>query len=151
MPIGNPVEFFLLNTVGVPRTCIHKPILAKFRFNLALKVGEDTELWVRIASEYPIFYNPEYTQAFVAHDFRTVNRKNISAYKENLNNKIKLLKSVKISNEVKKQILHNAYFSLAKSYYENKLFINMCFMLFTTFLYQPRKQWKEKVCMLIGK
>ncbi|MEM1138015.1 MAG: glycosyltransferase family 2 protein, partial [Bacteroidota bacterium] len=57
LPIKYNAEFFLLNTIGVPRACIHKKILEKYSFNTSVRVGEDTELWVRIAMKYPVYYN----------------------------------------------------------------------------------------------
>ena len=147
LPIGNPIEFFLLNVIGVPRTCIHKEVLKNYKFNLSIRIGEDTELWVRIAQEYPIFYNPEYTQAFVAHEQRTVNRKNVDHYFENLRGKRAILKKTQVSPKVRKEVMHNTYFTLAQSLEQNKQFSKMFYALLCASFYQPKKRWKEKIYM----
>ncbi|HYD89948.1 MAG TPA: glycosyltransferase family A protein, partial [Flavobacterium sp.] len=47
-PIENSLEFVLLNTIGVPRSCIHCDIFKKHKFDESTNVGEDVALWVQI-------------------------------------------------------------------------------------------------------
>ncbi|MDX2303977.1 MAG: glycosyltransferase family A protein [Microscillaceae bacterium] len=61
----------LLSCMGV---FVRKDIILQNLFNPTrdLSGSEDWELWMRIASKYPIYYNNEITSALIQHDKRSV-------------------------------------------------------------------------------
>lgn len=65
----HPVEYFFHHKNGVPtpRLCIHAEILKKDLFNPLIKIGQDTELLLRIASKHPVFAINDHTVVQVRH------------------------------------------------------------------------------------
>lgn len=116
----NNVEFVMLNSIGTPRACVSKSILNNYSFNEKLKNGEDKELWVRILNEAPLFYHFKKTFIMIDHPYRSVNT--ISSKHESLKTLNFIIKSnkKKIRYIVRRHCLSNLYFSLAKSYINDK-------------------------------
>ncbi|MEL6925414.1 MAG: glycosyltransferase family 2 protein [Bacteroidota bacterium] len=147
----NATEFFLLNGIGTPRVCLHRSITATYLFDPSISIGEDTELWIRIAGAYPYHYLNKYLYVAVEHSGRSVSRMNAGAAIRNLKTKKHLLRHLgrqHISQSVRKTILHNAWFSLAQSYYEKQAFWGVFHASANSCVYQPAKRWKEKLYML---
>lgn len=116
---SNNIEFFILNVVGIPRACIARNILNKHKFNPAVSIGEDTELWVRIAREYPIHFVNEYTQAYTEHTGRSVSLTSLKpfiAHRDNLKSIFANFSLAEISTAVRKEALSYAYFRIARYY-----------------------------------
>ena len=54
--------------------CISRSILNEFKYDPQFHIGEDMELWLRIARNYPLIYLEEqYTIVVLVHDDRSVN------------------------------------------------------------------------------
>lgn len=71
---GNVFENIATNIIHSQQVCISCEILAQFKFDTRFRIGEDIELWLRIARQYPVNYLPEqYTVAIQEHDDRSVN------------------------------------------------------------------------------
>lgn len=111
----NDIEFVFINTLGTPRACIHKSILAKFQFNELLSVSEDTELWIRIAEYYKVYYDSFSSFVAINHNQRTVNVNNHQSSLDHLKSlkyMLKLAVSKKISSSKKRIALSNAYYKV---------------------------------------
>ena len=68
----NIIEWIIKEQLPPPSTvCIRKEILVKPNFNANFVINEDVELWVRIASEYPLFFTNKTTLDFYIHDKNT--------------------------------------------------------------------------------
>ena len=79
------LEFVLLNTLATPRACIAKSILEKEKFNTKLRIGEDTELWTRIAARNNTYFHTKKTYIQVEHDNRSVNQNSALEHLKTLN------------------------------------------------------------------
>jgi len=56
------------------QVCIDRAILEEFKFDPQFRIGEDMELWLRIAQKYPVIYiDDQFTVVVVEHDERSVN------------------------------------------------------------------------------
>ena len=110
---NSPLEFVLLNTIGTPRACCYKEILMQNQFNTSLKIGEDKELWSRIASNYPIFYHHKKTFIEIEHENRSIY--NDFGF-ENLKTLRCIFKNIVVSRKIRKRIIAEGYFSIAKIY-----------------------------------
>lgn len=73
----NPIEYYLdhKNGVPTPRMCIEKTILNDNLFNPKIKIGQDTELLLRIVVNYPAYPIIEHTSVMVIHDDNSGNLK----------------------------------------------------------------------------
>ena len=70
----NIYENILRNTIGNPQVSISRDILSEFKFDIRFHIGEDVELWLRVAQKYPLIYiENQYTFVVVEHEDRSVN------------------------------------------------------------------------------
>lgn len=116
---SNVFNHIATSVIHSQQTCIHHTILAEFKYDTRFHIGEDMELWLRIANKYPFTYlDNEYTIVVVDHDERSVNVKRYNSYPHQL----RMLKTVfgpthtgrQISAPIKKLLLSNCYFGIAK-------------------------------------
>lgn len=153
MPARNDVEFVLLNTIGVPRTCIHIDILKRHKFSADINVGEDTDLWVRILQEYPLIYNDAYTTVFCSHGDRTVELTKEYPFKKNIEVKKNIFENYlkgKVPPALQQRVLSNCYFNLGRHYEyvgrKGKMFIALLKSIIT----DPGNRTKESLYMLLN-
>tara|TARA_Y100000385_G_C13080406_1_gene633582 strand:+ start:674 stop:1582 length:909 start_codon:yes stop_codon:yes gene_type:complete len=129
---NSPLEFVLLNTIGTPRACCYKEILMQNQFNTSLKIGEDKELWSRIASNYPIFYHHKKTFIEIEHENRSINNKSGFEYLCTINF---IIKNSVVSKKIKSYLISNAHFSIAKSFIAKKKKVKAIFHLIISIFY----------------
>ena len=120
-PNGNILDYLASNVIGIPQLCIRKEILLDNPFNPLLFIGEDLELWIRIADNYKFYYQKNNaTIVAIHHENRSVNLEKSNSPKEQL----KTLKIIfkknhsghKISKNIKKLKISNCYFNSAKHF-----------------------------------
>ncbi len=120
----NVYDFIIRAVFHTPQACIHKTILTNHQFNPSFRIGEDMELWIRIAENFPVIYlSNQHTIIITEHENRSVNlRKNNSALEhlQMLQHIVKAPHSGKnISKSVRQESLSNCYFNIAKHYMLN--------------------------------
>lgn len=115
----NSIEYILLSkeTVIPARVCIHSDILKQYQFDESLNVSEDTELFSRILSMYPLIQLNFYGAIYSIHDQNTTNL-NHNPYVGQLKSLKKIFsnKSLQphlIKKTIKKK-LSSCYFGIAK-------------------------------------
>lgn len=118
---NNIFNHIATSVIHSQQACVHRTVFKHYLYDTRFHIGEDMELWLRIADKYPFEYiDNEYTIVVVDHDERSVNVKRYNSYPHQL----RMLKTVfapshpghKINNSVKKQLLSNCYFGIAKYY-----------------------------------
>jgi glycosyltransferase involved in cell wall biosynthesis len=101
------------------QVCISREILAEFKYDRRFRIGEDMELWLRIAQNYPVSYLKEqFTVAVREHDDRSVNVMRYNTGAEQL----RLYRYIftgahsggKISDEAKRFMLAGCYHAIAQ-------------------------------------
>jgi glycosyltransferase involved in cell wall biosynthesis len=150
----NPLEFFVRAIIGVPQVCISISILNKYKFNTELIVGEDMELWFRIAHEYNyIFLEEQNTVVAVEHNTRTVTKSNYNRF-------IHLKKTLKvcfskehpayhISRKYKNYMWSYLNFGLAKLYITQNLRLKATYTLIISLVYNFKNiNTKEKILII---
>ena len=147
----NNLEFVMLNTIGTPRACVSKSILYNHYFNIKLTNGEDRELWVRILNENLLFYHSNKTFIEIHHPKRSVNTT------RSKHESLKTLKFIIKSNKnkirvtVRRQCLSNSYFSLAKSYINDKRLTIALYYLFRSILTNLQNpQTRHKILLVLS-
>lgn len=63
----NKYAYLLKFTPNPARVCVHKDILDLKQFDPRIPGLEDLDLWLRIASEYPVYHIEEYTNIYYVH------------------------------------------------------------------------------------
>lgn len=113
-------DFILLNSLTCQQACARKTVLEDFKFNESIKIGEDRELWLRISTKYPIRTISEQTVLINDLGDRTTDVKNLKHAQENLQNLRLSIKTIGVSNRVKKKVVAAGYYRLARSYRANQ-------------------------------
>jgi glycosyltransferase involved in cell wall biosynthesis len=145
---NSPLEFVLLNTIGTPRACCYKKILMQNQFNTSLKIGEDKELWSRIALKYPVFYHHKKTFIEIEHENRSIN---IDDGTENLKTIKLIIKNTVLPKKIKKKLISNAYFNITKNYItKNKKNKALFYLIKSIFKYPKSNKTKHKFFLLIS-
>ncbi|MFN5786662.1 MAG: glycosyltransferase family 2 protein [Flavobacteriia bacterium] len=125
IPVQNPeysiFEFLLLNPIGPLQVCIPATLLENQKFNPSLRIGEDIELWLRLACNVPFVPVNSYQTVAVEHDDRSVNLKRTNVAKNQLKTIESIISSTKgIRKSVKKKIISNYTFNVGKYFMFNK-------------------------------
>lgn len=117
----NIFDFIVQAIIGTPQVCIHRNLLSENRFDPQFHIGEDMELWLRIAVDAaPQYLENQFTVVAVEHNDRSVNVRRYNSYQHQL----RMLKRVfsadhpghAVSGRIKKQLLSNCFFGIAKYY-----------------------------------
>lgn len=146
-------EYLIVNPVRVAAACVKKSILVNNKFDTQIRIGEDTELWVRIANRNSINMIDAYTQVYVAHDEQTVSEKSQKPMLQH----IETLKYIflnhnagnTISKKIKRYSLAYAYFRLAQiNFMLGKYWKGVQNILISS-TYMPFFRSKEKLYLII--
>lgn len=156
MEKGKEFEYLLLQPITPSRVCIHRKILNEFRFDPEIVIVEDLVLWVSIATKYPVFQLCENTLIYRIHEGNSVDlSKNsyLSRYKGLmrlfLHEKYKTI-SHEIPNRIKKHLLAECRFNMARHFEFIKDFGKMNKMLFLSFKHLPSYRNKERIFMSLS-
>lgn len=113
-----------LSVIHCQQTCTHRSILEKQRFDTQFHIGEDMELWLRIAEEHKIIFLPDQaTVVVLKHEERTVNFEKDNVYIDQLR-MLRYAMSAShpgkhISNKIKAQLISYCYYGMARFFIHN--------------------------------
>lgn len=152
----NIFDHLALAVIHSQQTCIHRNILQHYHYDTAYHIGEDLELWLRIAEKYRFVpLTGQQTIVIIEHEERTVNIKRYNFYIHQM----QMYRSIfapphpgsKISSALKKQMLSDCYFGMAKyAIYTNDR-ISALKNLFCTLITDIRnKQFKFRLNVLLS-
>lgn len=119
-------EFLLMNPLGALQLCIPVAALKQELFNPSLRIGEDVELWLRLADIYEFIAVKSNNTIAVEHDERSVNfyKKNIGLeQRKQLLLIFKVHSQTTISRKFQKLALSNCYFNIARYFMFKKMYI----------------------------
>jgi glycosyltransferase involved in cell wall biosynthesis len=115
-------EFLLLHPIGPLQVCLPAALLKTERFNPNLRIGEDVELWLRLA-KYCVFIPLDSFQTVaLEHEDRSVNLKKYNAAKEQLKQLdliFNMYSNEQLSDKVRKKMRSDCYFNSAKHFMMN--------------------------------
>jgi glycosyltransferase involved in cell wall biosynthesis len=117
-------EFLLKNPIFSQQVCCRSTLIKKHTYNVNLRIGEDVELWLRLATETEFEYIPSYQTVIVEHEDRSVNLKKFNAAKEQLKQLEMIFQQYdhqQISHKVRSEVLSNCYFNSAKHFMMNNM------------------------------
>jgi glycosyltransferase involved in cell wall biosynthesis len=157
MKKGYEFEYLLLNPITPSRVCIHYKIFDDFKFDPEIVIVEDLVLWVNIATKFPVCQVNSYTLMYRIHGGNSVDlSKNsyLSRYKglkRLFNHPIYKQTSDQIPNKIKKFLLAECSFNMARHYEfikKNKMMVKM---LLLSFIYKFNYRNKERLYMILSK
>lgn len=152
---GSPFDHLALSVIHSQQTCIHHRILEKFQYDIRFHIGEDMELWLRMADSYPLIFLPnQQTVVVLDHDDRSVNVQQFNMYKDQL----RMLNHVfseehaghQVSEKIKKQLISAAYFGMAKFFiYKSKSIMALKNLVFAILKDPANMQTKYRLNILL--
>jgi len=150
----NVFDYIVESIIGTPQVCIHKDILKCYIFNTGLHIGEDMELWLRIADQYPLVFIPDQpTIVATIHDDRSVNEFANNSFQE-MTKALKIIFSrdhpgSKISRACKRFVWSGVYFGIARFYISVKNKGKAVFFLIKSLAVNQRNsQSKHKIFLI---
>lgn len=152
---GSVYDFLAQHTIGTPQVCISKNLLDKERFDERFSIGEDFELWLRLAKHtIPILIPNEKTVVATEHHDRSVNFKYKNPGKENLEMYAFIFNhdhpGKKIEGSTRRILISNAYFTQFKYWFYQKNRINSIWFLLRSIVACVRhEQTKYKVNLIL--
>ena len=155
-PIYNKYENILLSIIHSQETCISAQILKKFKFDKRFHIGEDTELWLRIADEYEPLYLVDCCDVVICdHEERSVSIKKQNSALDHLKTLKHIFKNnhslKKISPKIRRSTFSDCYFNIAKHYIFNNATYKSIIYLVQSIIEQPsNKQTKFKVNLILN-
>jgi hypothetical protein len=115
-------EFLLQNPLGPLQICGLRTVFLKHSFNQKLRIGEDVELWLRMASDVKFQVVESCQTVVIEHEDRSVNLKKYNSAKEQLK-QLDLIFSrfskKQISISVRRKMKSDCYFNSAKHFMMN--------------------------------
>jgi glycosyltransferase involved in cell wall biosynthesis len=150
----NVFEFIVQAIIGAPQAVLSKEILGKERFNPKWRIGEDMELWLRLAKiEEPFFIENQATVIATEHEDRSVNLKKYNAGQDQLN----LFKTIfskehmgqELNHKLKRSLMSKAYLSIFKFWLYNNNRYRAIISLTMSIVFKPNhEQTRYKVNLL---
>lgn len=121
---NDAINYFFTNAIIPARVCISKEIVKKKQFDEDIVIVEDTILWARIARHFKIIHIEESTVVYNLHEDNSINIKNNSFQKRLAGLKLFFKRypdiAANLKNDIKKSLLGDAYFGIARHYiYKN--------------------------------
>lgn len=150
----NVFEFLIRSHLFCQQVVGKKVVFSNNLFDPEISIGEDTELWIRIAEKYPIKALATKSYSLVhEHDDRSVNLKNKNSALQELKTLQKIFHShigSKIRKSIRSKVLANCYFNISKHYmYNAKKATAFKWVSKSLTLDWKSPQWKHRLYCLI--
>lgn len=147
-----PIDFFLMYSIIPSRVCIHFSILREFLFLPHIVIGEDTILWSRIATRFPVYHVPQASVNYQIHDSNSVNLKN-NVFRDRLLGIEELFNlpemQGRVDKAIKNRVRSDCYFGIARHHEIHRRFFKMLAAILCSLVYEPRgPRVKKKIFML---
>lgn len=117
-------EFLLFNPLGSLQICAKRETFLTGKFNPIFRIGEDVELWLRLAEKLPFIpIQNAYNTIAVEHDERSVNLKRTNSALDQKKTIEYIFKETgafpKFRKITRKRVISNCYFNIAKFHMYN--------------------------------
>lgn len=156
MKEGEEFTYVLMQPITPSRVCVHKDIFKTFQFDPQIVIVEDLVLWVCIASEFPVFQITKHTVNYRIHGGNSVDLSQNSYYfrykglQRLFNDSFYSKVSSKIPTKIKRHLLAECSFNMARHFEYVKQFGKMNKMLLLSFWYRPYYRNKERAFMFLS-
>ena len=151
----NNSDFLAQALIGNPQVCAHRNIFLHHQFNPAFHIGEDMELWLRVAEQYPFIHlENQFTVIATDHDDRSVNVIRNNSFADQL----RMFRFIfspshpghKVSPAIKNRLLANCYYGIAKFYIYNNRRLKAAMAIFKSIILDIRSvQLKFRINILL--
>ena len=147
-------EFLFKNPLGSLQICAPVKVFQEFKFNPSIRIGEDVELWLRIANKFEFIPIDTFNTIALEHDDRSVNLKRYNSAKEHMKQIkfiFKLHDKTKINKQTRKIVLSNCYFSIFKYWLFQRNRKKSIYYLLISIIIKPKTvQLKYKINLLLS-
>ena len=144
-----PHEFLLMNPLGALQLCIPAAALKLEQFNPTLHIGEDVELWLRLANSYDFIAVNSNNTIAVEHEERSINLLNDRQIKDIIKhyNFIFNKKNYgrKVMNKTKNKIYGRLFFNVAKIRMKQSKKFQAIFWLLKSLFSYPKSELNKHI------
>jgi len=147
----NTFTLLLKEMIHCQQMCIHKSVFEQHKFNNQLNVGEDIELWFRIAESFSFNKINEFTIIINDHSQRTVsitNEKTYILFKQLMHKLIRKYRN-KVPIKERQNCLSGVHFNLAKHYFLKRKTLNLIQQIIVSSFYKPKPSHLKKTIYLL--
>jgi glycosyltransferase involved in cell wall biosynthesis len=149
----NLIDLVMLHPIGAEQACIHQSILAKHKFDSKIRIGEDRELWFRIARECQLEYLDQCTIVIRDLGDRSVDIVNTWAYVENMT-LIKHLGRIDTGSIIPRKTMRTmyslGYYKLGLCYFKSNHRAKAFWNLMRSIITWPSHVFKYKVIFMLN-
>ncbi len=156
MQKGKEFEYMLLQPITPSRVCVHRDVFQVFNFDPQITIVEDLVLWVCIASRFPVYQLINPTVLYRVHPDNSVDLSR-NSYEKRYKGLIRLFNSndyraisAMISTEIKKHLLAECTFNMARHYEFVQRYFAMSSMLLRSLFYKFNYRNKERLYMFLS-
>lgn len=146
-------EYLVMNPLRVAAACVKKDVFINNKFDVNIRIGEDTELWVRIAKSNVFLPLVVHTQVYVAHEEQSVAESTIKPFLHHIDTLKYIYRNdtdFKISGSIKKLSLAYAYFRIAQlCFLTSNYFGGIKYIIISSY-FSPFFRVKEKAYLIIS-
>lgn len=147
-------EFLLMNPLGALQLCIPIAALQQEQFNPSLRIGEDVELWLRLANNFEFIAVKGNNTVAVEHEERSVNLVNYNSGIEQLKQLEYIFKQHDfnlIFKRIRKKAISNCQFNIAKHFMYKKLKLKAIKWILKSIFTNPKnEQTKHKIHCIVN-
>lgn len=156
MEKGQEFKYMLLQPITPSRVCVHREVFSTFRFDPQITIVEDMVLWVCIASEFPVFQLEKPSAVYRIHGDNSVDLSR-NSYLKRYHGLLRLFNhadytevNAKIPHTIRKHLLAECAFNMARHHEFVKEYGSMNRMLWRSFLHKPDYRNKERLYMFLS-
>jgi glycosyltransferase involved in cell wall biosynthesis len=147
-------EFLIQNPIGPLQVCGSSSLFNKHNFDTNLRIGEDVELWLRMANEVTLIAVDSHQTVAQEHEDRSVNLRKYNAAKEQSKQlEMSFLQYTKdqISSRIRRKVKSDCIFNIAKHHMMNQRLGMASFNIISSIITDPsNRQNKHRVfCLLV--
>jgi glycosyltransferase involved in cell wall biosynthesis len=148
----NIFNYIFSESIYPCRVSIHNSVLNDFHFPYYTNMGEDTILWLEIASKFPIYQINEKTVNYYQHDGNSVNKrfnpnlKIIKGFKNFKKNNTSVYN--KVSKKLKQKKYSELYYGVTVSYIINSERFLSIYYIFISLIYDLKRKKRHKFLLI---
>ena len=145
-------ETILENTITPGQMCIPSSLMRKHLFNEKIRISEDTELLFRLIEDAPLKILDYTSLLYIYHAGNSINPFKNNVYlerKKTLDLIFKLSVGKKVPSKVKRKVLSDCYFGIAKFHSANNHVWMVRWNMLKALILFPKTRWKEKLYLIL--
>ena len=145
-------EYLMKYPLRLPASAVKRAVFENYKFNTNIRIGEDVELFVRLAEKHLFKQIEAFTQVYVIHSEQSVSEKSHMAHLEHINTIKFIFKKNKSRKVFSSLFVRNTkaecYLRLARIYFSQGKFWHGVKTVIISSFYSPCLKYKDKLYLV---